>query len=124
MKAIVPCPGRGVKRTKQSQFDALRLLRRWAPRNDMRVPGGRTSGPLAGDTVERTIVQNEANLLGAGRGLIGIDRGAGMRDKTRDSRVRADSMSSSRRLDARHERLNDRSLPWTNEPDCCRVGIV
>ncbi len=52
----------------------------------MRVPGGRTSGPLAGDTVEEAIVQNKANFLGAVRVLIAIDRGAGMSDKKRDAR--------------------------------------
>jgi hypothetical protein len=47
---------------KQSQFATLRLLRRCAPRNDMRAPGRRTSEPSAGGTGKEAIAQNKANL--------------------------------------------------------------
>jgi hypothetical protein len=38
------------------------LLRRCAPRNDMRAPGRRTSEPSAGGTGKEAIAQNKANL--------------------------------------------------------------
>jgi hypothetical protein len=44
---------------KQSQFGALRLLRRYAPRNDMRAVGVRNSGPSGGRRENKNAEQSQ-----------------------------------------------------------------